>query len=850
MSLKTAIGTMIGTRDSGKLLVLLLVSLPLCYKNLAAQETAVGAAELEWVERDKLSPQQLANCPRSCDGMYVETPRTYEGIELHPNDASLEVESDLTEVDGTGNTAAMIGSVELTQGWRSVEANSVKIIRDQNRIEATGDIRMREPGLLITGQTAAIDNTSGALEFEKAEFVLHELGVRGTASEVGRDESGSFYILNATYSTCEPGEDSWTLSASEILIDEDQIFATARNMVIRVGSVPILYAPWFAFPVGEGRQSGLLYPEISNSGDAGLDYAQPYYWNISPNQDMTITPRYLQKRGTAVAIEHRILGQSYYNQINLAFLSDDRGGDELSYVGEDRWRASWLNNKDFGWSDLEVDYNRVSDIEYFDDLGRPSQQINTETYLRQYAALSKSLESWDITLSALRYQRLAEDLTNSYRQLPNISFNGNYRTGDFNWQLDHQLVNFDHQQDQSFGSAPILQADEDGTWVTGQRAALDYSLSRSFQMLWGTSEAALLSFFRSYELDEALAGYSNTNPEIRANGVRLSTELNFERSVSIFDSDWIQSLQPRIQYLIIDTESQNEIPIFDTREATSSYSGLFRTNRFVGGDRVGDANQVTLGLTSHFIDPEHGHQVARFSIGQSFFLENRKVHANEIIQLGLADPDSYADDDPLRLLALESQSAIERLNRNQSDIIAETEFRLNSEWSMTTSAEVDTSNSKISRGHLNFSYLADDRLSAFHFGYQFVEETTDFIDINNDNLIQSTELFQGDTSQYDVSGHRGIGNNWTLMARLQQDVALGRAIDRLVGVRYDSCCWSVGFFWRDWLRRDEDVLVPQTDLRQDNGIFISFELKGLAGVGQGIENLLENGIPGYNRETF
>lgn len=816
----------------------------------AQEAPAVGAAELEWVRRENLPPELLQECARSCSGMYVELPRSYAGVTTDPSHANLEVISDLSEVDGDGSIATMQGNVELTQGWRSVEADSVRILQAEDRIEMSGNIRLREPGMLITGRSASIKNNSQAMEFSEAEFVLHNLGVRGTAEEVGRDPDGRFYVLNATYSTCEPGEDSWSLSASEIAIDENQLFATAKNMVIRVGQVPIFYAPWFAFPVGEGRQSGLLYPQLSRSSENGLDLAQPIYLNLAPNRDMTITPRYIEKRGTGIEIETRFLGEKYFNQANIAYLPDDRGGTNGSREGKDRWLVGLDNQYNWGWSQTSLDYNQVSDVDYFDDLGSASEEINTNFNLRQFANITGDTDHWVISLSALRYQNLGEDLLETYRELPNLSFDAIYQTGSFDWELRHQFVNFNHPLDDGLGSAPLLQADQEGTWVTGQRAGLDYSLSRNFFMPWGQLEAEVLGMHRSYSLDAPLAGYQDSNPQIGAAGVRIFSEISFERRAQLFGSEWIQTIQPAIQYLNLDAQSQSDIPVFDTREATPSYSSLFRTNRFMGGDRIGDANQITLGVSGRLIDPVHGNQVARFGIGQTFYLEDREVYASELIQLGLGDPNTYATDDPLYLLAVETKDAIEELSRNQSNLIAESEFRLSSEWILTTDVHLDTSNNKIERGHLNFSYLADDKLSAFNLGYRFVAESTEFIDINSDNLIQSTELFEGNTSQYDLSGLKAINTNWVLMARWQQDIALGRSVEKLIGARYDSCCWSIGFFWRDWLRRDDDVLLPQTELQQDNGIFISFELKGLAGLGQGIENLLENGIPGYNRETF
>lgn len=828
----------------------MLVLLWLSAESVAQLDQPAGAAELEWVLRKDLPAELLADCPRSCSGMYVEESRTHAAIDINPGEADIEIVSDLSEVDGEEGVATMAGSVELVQGWRSVEAESIRILQDENRIEMDGGIRMREPGMLITGGSASIENSSQAMEFRDAEFVLHGLGVRGTADEVGRDEEGRFYVLNATYSTCEPGEDSWSLSASEIAIDQNQIFATARNMVIKVGDVPIFYAPWFSFPVGEGRKTGLLYPRLSRSTENGLDVAQPIYLNLAPDRDMTITPRYIEKRGVGIELETRFLGENYFSQINTAFLAKDEVGSGGDGEKKDRWLVGLNSQANLGWSEAFVDYNQVSDVNYFDDLGSAAEEVNTDIHLRQFGGLSRNSESWLLAMSVLRYQNLSDDQLETYRELPNLSVDGDFQTAGFNWQLNHQLVNFGHPLDDALNTAPLLQADAEGSWVTGQRAGLDYSLSKDFRMPWGQAEAELIAMYRFYELDEALAGYQDSSPQNQANGIRLFSELNFERRTQLFGQEWIQSVQPAIQYLNVDAQSQSEIPVFDTRRASPSYSGLFRNNQFVGGDRISDANQVTLGLTSRLIDPVHGNQVARFSIGQAFYLEDRKVHVSELIQLGLAEPETYATNDPLYLLALEREEALDELARKQSNLITEAEFRLSSEWILTTDAHVNTSSNSIERGHLNFSYLSDDRLSAINLSYRFVEESSTYIDTNEDTLIQSSELFEGNTSQYDLSGLYVVNSNWVVMARWQQDLALDRPLEKLVGARYDSCCWSLGLYWRDWLRRDEDVLIPQTDLQQDNGIFISFELKGLAGLGQGIENLLEEGIPGYNRETF
>ncbi len=817
---------------------------------MPAHAQAVGAAELDWVERDNLPPELLAQCPRACDGMYVEPERDYPGIDMPPGQASLDVESDLSQVEGEEGVARMQGNVELTQGWRSIQANQVTVLRNENRIDIQGDIRLREPGLLITGGAASIDNTTEAMQFDQAEFVLHDLGVRGTAGEIGRDDQGRFYVLNATYSTCEPGDTGWSLSASEIRIDEQQLFATARNMTIRAGNLPVFYAPIFAFPVGEGRKSGLLYPILSVSSDNGLDITQPYYLSLAPNYDLTLAPRAIEKRGVAMELEARYLSEASYQTFSGSVLPDDQGGDSNSQAGEDRYFTQY--SQDGRWSQLfsEVDYSQVSDVDYFEDLGAATLEAHNETYLRQFGSLERLSEHWTFGGQLLRYQTLAEDLNPSYRELPRLVANGNYNFWDLQWNLQHEWVNFDHPQDNLVNTAPGLRADNAGTWVTGARSSMNYSLGKRLHMPWGPLDLEWAEHYRSYRLDAPLAGYAQSNPDAFASSLRAETSMRLERNADLFGETWVQSLQPRVQYFSQQTSAQEDIPLFDTGLATASWDGLFRSNRFIGGDRIGDTHRVSLGLSATLTDPQTGLERARLNLGQAYYLEERRVHASELIDLNPGLPSQFPPDDPFRLLAENAQEEIRELQSQQSPLIAETRFRLNPEWSLTADAHLDTRENLVRQGHINLDYLASDQLSAVSMGYRFIDSGPVHADINNDGLVQSGELFTGNTNQYELAGLYALDERWTLYSRWHVDAALNRSLETLVGARYDDCCWSVSLVWRRWLKRDDNVVTPQTDLFHDSGIFISFQLKGLAGVGTRIESMLERNIPGYNTESF
>lgn len=815
----------------------------------AGPALAQGAAELDWVPRDQLTPELLAQCPRACDGMYVEPERDYPGIDTPPGSAPLDVVSDLSQVEGEEGVARMQGHVELTQGWRSVEANSVTVLQQENRIEMSGDIRLREPGMLITGGAASIDNSTEAMQFDEAEFVLHNLGVRGTAGEIGRDASGRFYVLNATYSTCEPGDTDWSLTASEIRIDQDNLFATARNMTIRAGNIPVFYAPIFAFPVGEGRKSGLLYPVISLSNDNGLDVTQPYYLNLAPNYDLTLAPRAIEKRGVALELEARYLTSNAYQTFSGSFLPNDQGGASKNQVGENRHFVQYDQEGRWGNYFSEIDYNQVSDVDYFEDLGTATLEPQNQTYLRQNFELQRLTPHWSLGSQILIYQTLAEDLTPSYKELPRLTATGNYDFWDLQWQFGHEWAYFEHPDDELVNAAPLLRADDQGSWLTGSRLSFNYSVEKGFYMPWGPVELEWLEHYRSYSLDAPLAGRNQNNPDAAASALRAETSMRLERSATLFDHDWIQTLEPRVQYLSVQASRQDDIPLFDTGLSTASWDGLFRNNRFIGGDRIGDVHRVSLGLSTRLEDPQTGLEKASLRIGQAFYLEERQVHGSALLELNPGDPTQYAADDPLRLLAENAVEELDQLSSSRSPLIAETTFRINPQWSVSSALHLDTGNNQLQQGHLNLGYLSSDQLSALALGYRFADESPVYNDTNRDGLIQATELFTGNTNQYELAGMYALDERWTIYSRWNVDAALSRSLETLVGARYDDCCWSVSLVWRRWLKRDDDVVTPQTDLKHDSGIFISFQLKGLAGVGTRIESMLENSIPGYRAES-
>lgn len=811
---------------------------------------ASNQSPTDWVPYELLTEEEKARCPRGCGGMYIEPQGLYEGDASSPNDSSIDVVADFSEIESLVGEARMSGSVVLNQGWRTVRAQDIVVLQEEQRIEMVGGITMREPGLLVSGASAQLAGTSEAVRVQDARFVLHDIGAHGGAQEVGRTPTGAFYILNTTYSTCEPGENHWVLEASEIRIDEDEIFATARNVTLRVANVPVFYTPWFSFPVGDGRKTGILYPSISGSQENGLDITQPIYLNLAPNYDLTLAPRYIEKRGIGLEIRGGYLNEQTLNQVSASFLPHDSGGNTGLRSTDQRWYVEFDHIGNLDWAESAINFDRASDNEYFSDLGTGMLDVDDRIHLRQSFELSRYTRHWTLVGSLLRYQNLSRSLNEPYRELPKLRLDGRYTVFGLDWQLNHEIAYFDHSQERRSGVVPALNADADGDWVTGSRMRVEHRVGKNFFTQFGATEAELFNHTVSYQLSAPMAGNQSTSPSVSAGGARLRHSVTFERNAPLFGREWLQTIEPQVQYLLVQAQDQSDVPLFDTRRISPSVETLFRPNRFIGGDRVGDTHQVTTGLTGRLFHPSGGNEIGRLSVGQAFFLGDREVHANELIQLNLGDPSQYAADDPVGLLAREAQRAEDTLRAGRSGVIVESDYIASANLTLSADAHMSADAKRLERNHLNVRWHSDDNLSAIGFAYRYVANDSVFIDRNEDGLIQAGELFTGNSKQLDFTGIAAVKENWNLFARVRQDIALSRPLETLAGVQYEDCCWSVSFIWRRWLKRNDSVLVSQTDLRHDSGIFVTFELKGLGGVGSQVQNLVSSSVPGFNRERY
>jgi len=449
---------------------------------------------------------------------------------------------------------------------------------------------------------------SGWVETERKRGRFEQIDYRFARGE-GSGSADVIELLSETraeverfdFTTCDPERPDWQLKAGRVDLDMDKGRGVARHARLEFKGVPILYSPWLSFPLDDRRKTGLLYPRLGVSSNDGLDLSIPWYWNIAPKQDATLTPRWIQDRGFLLATEYRFLTDGQRGQVEFEWLPDDRKKDRDRYFGQFNYTAGLAANWRFN-----ADLKRASDDDYFRDFGGDLSDAAVQ-FLRSSAALQGSGSGWSLEMMADVFQVLDEavlDAREPYRRLPRVLLNIDrpvFKGVEF--RLDSELVHFDRDQG-----------------VTGLRLDAHPRLRYNWLRPYGFLRPELGLRATGYALDgvEADADRPTRTTPI----VSLDGGLIFERTTS---GGRIQTLEPRVFYLYVPWRDQQNLPLFDTRELTFGFSQLFSPNRFSGPDRQGDANQLTTAVTSRLLSPKDGQSVLDFSLGQIFYFRDLEV---------------------------------------------------------------------------------------------------------------------------------------------------------------------------------------------------------------------------------
>lgn len=806
-------------------------------------------SHLDWVPREQLNPAQRAEIGPYCAGTYIEPSRPGQFDNTPMSDAPTYVSAKASRYEQETETATLAGNVVLRQGSIQVEADEARLHQLENRGELIGNVRLRDQGTLVVGDRAELQLDTGEAQIDNAEYVLHDSEVRGSALYAKRQDDAVIRLKDGTYTRCEPGNNAWHVSGNNVTLDPNTGFGSATNVTLRVKNIPVFYTPYLHFPIDDRRQSGFLAPTLSSSSDNGLTIQTPYYFNLAPNFDATLYPTYMADRGLLTEGEFRYLTRGSDGQVGGAFLKDSNNERELQSEYEDtRWMYSWQHRAGLNARLLaEIDYTDISDPYYFQDLDT-GLGIDQPDHLDQRATLSYRGDSYTARLNLHGYERATVLDITPYDRLPQLTLDGQlpFEPGGLRFDYASELVRFDRDlREGNFineDGNPERWYDDRLTGLTranGTRLHLEPGVSLPLRNTWGFFEPSLKYAHTQYDLEldsvgrSQVAGYDDA-PDRSLPIASIDSGLYFDRDTQWFGKAYRQTLEPRLFYLYVPEEEQDDIPVFDTGEFSFSYASLWRDNRFSGPDRIGDANQVSLGVTSRWIEP-NGFERQRISLGQIYYFRDREV---QLPGLTAADrPDASSDVSPYAL---------------------EYEYRYNRDWRFNSTFNWDPDQGRTRSGSAMFHYQpADNPNKIVNFGYRYRNDTIrfdqatgswvyggDFGTPGTPNYIE--DYYKVD--QHDFSTIWPLVPQWSVIARWQYDYSRNRTLEAFGGFEYDSCCWKLRLINRYWIDYEEASLDPARNDEPDRGIFLQIVLKGLGGVfGNQTESFLDQGIQGYRQ---
>jgi LPS-assembly protein len=788
-------------------------------------------SDLDWVPVDQLTAAQRAAMPNACCGAYVAPLRTDADANSAPEITALRATADSSDAQ-LQSRIAMHGNVSLTQGYRSIRADSATYSPETRDASISGNIQLREPGMLLKADEARVDLDQGDSTLEGAEFVLYESRVRGTADKLEKFGDRLLRLENSRFTSCEPGSNLWSVAGSEIKIRPDEHYGTARHMRLNIFDVPVLYSPYMRFPVGDERLTGFLFPSISFDRKTGIDDIEvPFYWNIAPNYDMTLMPRYMSEHGVVLNVEGRHLSNYFESLANVSYMADDKGnydartrqkieqGLKKDHTGEERWMLNFNQRGGHGerWG-TKIDYTDLSDNDYLLDLNRSSIDSNRQASVTQRLDADYRTDNW-LFGAKVEEIRLLTNSNLPYRELPRVNADGLYRFGNFQLELDNEYARFDRN---SFyrGNRTTL--------ITGERFRSDYQLSWNKNMVWGFFKPAVAWRTLGYQLeDESLVNPDRDAPSLHAPQASIDMGLYFERDKNWFGQNFTQTLEPRVFYLYSDhanhddlynLTSDNRYVNFDTSQLTFTYSQLFRDTRFAGGDRLDDANQVSIGLSSAWIEQKTGIERLRMSVGQILYIDDRRV---SIFSRDTDQPENLAQTSPIaaRLSGRFGKSV--RLN---SDLV------------------YDHRENHVDSASVTMRYM-DDQYRILNLGYRYRRDPIMASPLNPNPIATEPQ------NQVDASVIWPVVGQWSVIARTNYDFEYQVELDTFAGLEYNDCCYRVRIMTRRWLNFDysANFLKNVTGNDYDRGVFVDIQLKGLGNISERVSNLMDKAIVNYSR---
>ena len=654
---------------------------------------------------------------------------------------------------------------EVIRGSTTVNADRAKFHVVEDEVEAFGHVKMKRVGDIYTGDELKLNLDNGKGFVTKPTYHLQPSNGQGHAQRINFEAQDRATVVDGTYSTCEGTDPDWYLKSSTLRLDTGRDLGVASNSVVYFKGVPILAAPLMSFPLSDARQSGVLPPTVGATNRGGFELTVPYYFNIAPNRDLTLYPKIIAQRGVQMGLDGRYLGAGYAGETKLEFLPNDRLTKTNRYALSSIHNQSLLPGLSLNWN-----LNKASDDNYPTDF---SSTITTATQrlLLRDISLTYGAPYWTASARTSSYQVLQDPITpiaRPYDRLPQLTLNAvRPDIAGFDLAFDSELTRFYH---------PTLQRGD--RLFTNTKVA--YPIIHPGFFI--TPKLSLRA--TRYNLDNTVAGI-DTKPSLVVPTASIDSGLIFERNANFFGKAVTQTLEPRLFYVRTPFRDQTNLPNFDSGLADLSFTQLFSENRFIGNDRVSDANQITAGVTSRFLETDGGER-ARLAFGQRYYLTQPKV------SLGTPQQES------------------------RSDVLVSASGKLTNALYAETNMQYSQTLHRLNRANYAVRYQPAP-LKVLNLQYRL-------------DLPNNLEKF------VDFSGQWPFARRWYGVGRIDYSLKTKKIAEGLLGVEYKADCWVF---------RIVGQRIPTATQQATTALFFQLELNGLSKLGSNPLQALRSSVPGY-----
>ncbi|MBJ8401201.1 MULTISPECIES: LPS assembly protein LptD [Citrobacter] len=716
--------------------------------------------------------------------------------------------------------AVFTGNVDIAQGNSRLQADEVQLHQKQaegqpapvRTVDALGNVHYDDNQVILKGPKGWANLNTKDTNVWEGDYQMVGRQGRGKADLMKQRGENRYTILeNGSFTSCLPGSNTWSVVGSEVIHDREEQVAEIWNARFKLGPVPVFYSPYLQLPVGDKRRSGFLIPNAKYSTKNYFEFYLPYYWNIAPNMDATITPHYMHRRGGIMwENEFRYLTQAGAGLMELDYLNSDRVYDD-EHPNDDnsrRWLFYWQHAgvMDQVWR-FNVDYTKVSDSSYFNDFDN-KYGSSTDGYATQKFSVGYAVQNFDATVSTKKFQVFDDQNNNSYSAQPQLDVNFYQNdVGPFDTRIYGQAVHF-------------VNTNDDMPEAT--RVHLEPTINLPLSNQWGSinTEAKLMAtHYQQTNLDWYNNNQGNVNKlDDSANRVmpqfKVDGKLVFERDMEMLAPGYTQTLEPRAQYLYVPYRNQSHIYNYDSSLLQADYSGLFRDRTYSGLDRIASANQVTTGVTSRVYDDS---AVERFniSVGQIYYFTESRTGD---------DHTEWENDDKTGSLVW----------------AGDTYWRISDRWGLRSGIQYDTRLDSIATSNSSIEYRRDEnRMLQLNYRYaspEYIKAAVPSRDVTN-------AQYENGISQVGAVASVPIAERWSIVGAYYFDTNVNKVADSMLGLQYNSCCYAIRVGYERKLNGWDDT---QKHAVYDNSIGFNIELRGLSSnYGLGTNQMLRSNILPY-----